>query len=249
MPRGINDYDTAILQRRLWTPAVLRPAAWFDAADQSTITISTGVSEWRDKSGNGRHATQSTGSNQPTLTMNMRGLPGLTFSDHWLDATYSSSDVSIAYAGVQTALSASVYYPVGTGSDQGIAAGGTFVGRPQQSFGLFNGVSGIDTGANVISLDTPYVGSASMSSTARRVRVSGGVEATDGNSQSVSTLRIGKRANNEWPYVGTISEIVIASSYIGIRERNLVEGYLSHKWAIRLAADHPFANRPPLIGD
>jgi hypothetical protein len=28
-----------------------------------------------------------------------------------------------------------------------------------------------------------------------------------------------------------------------------VEGYLSWKWGIRLAADHPYANRPPLIGD
>jgi hypothetical protein len=38
---------------------------WYDAADASTITVSTGVSEWRDKSGNARHLSQATGANQP----------------------------------------------------------------------------------------------------------------------------------------------------------------------------------------
>jgi len=40
-------------------------AAWYDAQVASSVTIETGVSEWRDLSGNGRHATQTTGNNQP----------------------------------------------------------------------------------------------------------------------------------------------------------------------------------------
>jgi len=44
-------------------------AAWFDAADASSVTISTGVSQWNDKSGNGRNATQGTGNNQPAYTI------------------------------------------------------------------------------------------------------------------------------------------------------------------------------------
>jgi len=40
-------------------------AAWYDAADSTTLTLATGVSQWSDKSGNGRNLTQSTGNNQP----------------------------------------------------------------------------------------------------------------------------------------------------------------------------------------
>lgn len=43
-------------------------AAWYDAADASTLTIATGVSQWADKSGNGRTLRQSTGNNQPLST-------------------------------------------------------------------------------------------------------------------------------------------------------------------------------------
>lgn len=51
----------------LWTPANdSLTGLWFDASDASTITVSTGVSEWRDKSGNARHLSQATGANQPT---------------------------------------------------------------------------------------------------------------------------------------------------------------------------------------
>ena len=40
-------------------------AAWYDAADATTLTIATGVSAWADKSGNGRTLRQATGNNQP----------------------------------------------------------------------------------------------------------------------------------------------------------------------------------------
>lgn len=40
-------------------------AAWYDAADSATLTVSTGVSAWADKSGNGRTLGQTTGNNQP----------------------------------------------------------------------------------------------------------------------------------------------------------------------------------------
>jgi hypothetical protein len=54
----------------LWTPAEITTALWLDAADSSTLfdAVSGGslvaadgaIARWEDKSGNGRHATQST---------------------------------------------------------------------------------------------------------------------------------------------------------------------------------------------
>lgn len=55
---------------------------WFDAADASTISIATGVSQWNDKSNNKFNATQGTAGNQPTYTIGgMNGHNVLTFSN------------------------------------------------------------------------------------------------------------------------------------------------------------------------
>lgn len=65
-------------------PAAFSPASipnlalWLDAADASTITLdgSNNVSEWRDKSGNARHVSQSTALNRPSyVTGVLNGLP------------------------------------------------------------------------------------------------------------------------------------------------------------------------------
>ncbi|MFM6311372.1 MAG: hypothetical protein ACKPGB_24525 [Dolichospermum sp.] len=45
-----------------WTPKQIPTVMWFDAADSSKITT---VSQWNDKSGNGRHLSQTTAENQP----------------------------------------------------------------------------------------------------------------------------------------------------------------------------------------
>ena len=58
-------------------------AAWYDAADSASITLDSGrVSQWSDKSGNARHATNTTsGSTQPSYTTAGRnGLNVLTFA-------------------------------------------------------------------------------------------------------------------------------------------------------------------------
>src|SRR6476659_830650 len=85
MPRGTSLYDQARLAGRLWTPAIHRGGAlafWLDAADLSTIVTGTGVSQWTDKGGCGRHATQATGSAQPTYSpTGFDGIrPGLSFN-------------------------------------------------------------------------------------------------------------------------------------------------------------------------
>jgi hypothetical protein len=55
-------------------------AAWFDADDASTFTLSgSAVSEWRDKSGNGYSVSQSTGNNQPARTGTIGGRACIDF--------------------------------------------------------------------------------------------------------------------------------------------------------------------------
>jgi hypothetical protein len=61
-----------------WTPALITTALWLDAADNATVFSDAGttqavagsstVQQWNDKSGNGRHASQSTSANRPDYT-------------------------------------------------------------------------------------------------------------------------------------------------------------------------------------
>lgn len=66
----------------VFTPLSLSPALWLDASDTTTITHTAGlVSQWNDKSGNGRHATQGTALNQPiTNTTTVNGKNAIDFN-------------------------------------------------------------------------------------------------------------------------------------------------------------------------
>jgi hypothetical protein len=56
-------------QKVNWDPSRITTALWLDAADASTVTtVSGAVSQWNDKSGNGRNASQATAGNRPTYT-------------------------------------------------------------------------------------------------------------------------------------------------------------------------------------
>lgn len=62
-PQRVSQPVSAIFN---FTPLSLKPVVWFDAADTSTITASSNaVSQWNDKSGNGRNITQATSAWQP----------------------------------------------------------------------------------------------------------------------------------------------------------------------------------------
>jgi hypothetical protein len=93
MPRGVSPLDEARLQGRLWTPVQLRTDLWLDAADLSTISTATGVSEWRDKSGKARNFTQGIGGTQPTLTPNgLNGRNVLSFNgSQWLTSVNTAA--------------------------------------------------------------------------------------------------------------------------------------------------------------
>jgi hypothetical protein len=74
--------DTSFLwNETVWNPSMISTALWLDAADTSTVTLSSGaVSQWNDKSGNSRHVSQAVAAQQPTW--NATGLnskPILTF--------------------------------------------------------------------------------------------------------------------------------------------------------------------------
>lgn len=113
--------------------------AWYDAADSASITLDAGrVSQWSDKSGNARHATNTTsGSTQPSYTAAGRnGLNVLTFAAASVQRlTVASSTAAFNY--------------LHNGTESYIAAVSVYgtVANPQAVYGLFG--NSLNATANV----------------------------------------------------------------------------------------------------
>lgn len=77
-----NPLGTLLMSSSGFNPLTLSPSLWLDASDSSTITESGGdVSQWDDKSLNGRNVSQGLGGNQPnTGVTTIGGLNTITFN-------------------------------------------------------------------------------------------------------------------------------------------------------------------------
>lgn len=260
MPRGLSDYDSARVQGRLWTPAVLRPDAWLDVSDLSTIQYATGISQIADKSGRGNNVTQSTTGYQPTLLTNrLNGLPVAKF-DGTDDALSFASGFMNAWSSVSF-----IWVMYGAGGDNNANFGPTtfstgieliyvnVISKPT----LWRINNSELVGSNLYSTSNTAPTISSISSDANSSGAwNGGAAVSMTSSAGISPLNyngvynIGKyNGNSGYAADMAFGEWLIFNSFLSQRDRQMSEGYLSWKWAIPLAADHPFANRPPLIGD
>lgn len=282
MPRGVGLnwlYDEARLQGRLWTPHVLKSSLsfWQDCADQSTITIVTGVSEWRDKSGNNRHFTQATGANQPSYSgTGFLGLPGITFDGindnlrltgisgqitnqthgvYWVFCRISSNALGAGYN-----PTISVFPSNGT-SDLGalhyikqsnnLGASYPYYNAPGNvSYDLTSGT----TYNNGIGYVMSFQANAPTGATAWSVHRNGTLEDSTGGIGTPNTSNDGyvlAHQINAVRYLNCVFAEVLMVQNTNARIRQIVEGYLAWKWGLQssLIPTHPYINRPPLIGD
>lgn len=247
MPRGLNPYDEAgFVQRRLWTPNLLRPALWFDAADLSTLTLVSGdASEWRDKSGNERHVSQATAARRPTYAelglngrptldwgsaINNKGFQNLSVSNfnptrYFIVADYDGADPFNEYAGLVThTFNLSTDLIITSNTSTTWLAGSYFHnGNP------------VASSAALPTINSPFVLASNFAQSTNRTNL------FIGNDRFVTNLTRGWR--------GKISEVFALDYVPSVAQRQVAEGYLAWKWGIRLDARHPFVNRPPLIGD
>jgi len=248
-----------------WAPEDLGSslALWLDADDASTLTLSgSNVTEWRDKSGGGKHVAQGSASQQPTTTT-FNGRTSLSFdgtNDLLENATVGITSGS--YSG-----SFNVFY-VATRS--GVA--GTLLSERS------GGVVAISQwanlwGPNYLSSDgTNLWSNHTISSTVFdqlsssgglvvHVHVSGSRDQLwlNGASRTVDSgtansitgpagFRIGARElsyGQNWH--GKISEVMVTTSSLDSNTRQSIEGYLAHKWGLTgsLPADHPYKASAP----
>jgi hypothetical protein len=289
MPRGVSPLDEARLQGRLWTPDQLRTALWLDAADLSTISVATGASTWRDKSGNQRHFTQGAGGTQPTLTPNgLNGLNVLSFNgSQWLTSVNTAATWNVLHNANGSSIFAvwkagnisdpnAIYGLMGTNAATS-ANIGTYIAYddrasvPANNRVLAQVSGGGSTSLSAASADglmpanTPvilsHIADPGNGTGVNRSFVRVNKTLSQANAATTTTapsasnasfaLQIGALGNNTLPLIGYVAEIIILASIASSRVRQQIDGYLAWKWALReaLTAGHPFANRPPLIGD
>ena len=234
-----------------WTPAALGNslAMWLDAADALTIIQSGGaVSQWSDKSGNGRHALPATVANQPTtglVTINGRNTIDFDGSTDRMDIdNLAVNNLHTIYA---------VGYTVNSSGYRDLLRGK--IVNEDLHFGQLNGSFSSFYGNNSswadISANSPN--RTSTSASIFGIVANGAGIATpyhNGTAQSnknctmagtTTGFSIGSVAgNNFWD--GPIAEIVVAPTALSTADRQKIEGYLAHKWGLtaNLPSGHPY---------
>ncbi|MFM6881720.1 MAG: hypothetical protein ACKPKK_13905, partial [Dolichospermum sp.] len=231
-----------VLGRKLRTPAQISTDLWLDAADSSTIILNgSTVSQWNDKSGNGRNAIQATAANQPAYTANgLNGKPVLTFdgiNDFLVSSTgtYGPNVSIFAVARQDGGSSYQRIVNIGNGLDH-FGFFGSFNGNFATFFG--NGSQWNDTTANSPSIAvtsarvlgvvnptsgsvaTPYVDGIAQNTKTGTMGISNGVDI--GAIQSPNTQF----------WFGIVAEIIIVNSAVTTTVRQLIEGYLAWKWEL-----------------
>jgi hypothetical protein len=272
MPRGLNPYDEAQLQRRLWTPDLLvaqsNLSVWFDANDTGTITIATGVSSWRNKSRNGNNATQGTASLQPAFSRtSFFGRPGITTDgvddNMTFAATFGVGNTTHAvYILCSTTGTGSGdgYRPIlGVQPVNGTSDAGTLIYRNisggYASYPYYNNPSPFffDSGPS-FPINTPLILGFQSAGSGWGVYENSTLRGTTNGiaspSSTVGGYRLGAQ-NNPARHTQVMYAEIIGVAVATTQTRLVVEGYMAHKWGMnaRLPATHPFRNDPPLIGD
>jgi len=243
-----------------WTPAALETTeAWFDADAEYTIDdVAGAVGEWRDRSGNGNHVTQSTANSKPsTGSGSIAGRNVLTF-DSSAPGEYMNTAGALGMFdkgmifyvfepdGVRTTFS-----PIDSRSPDDVKehyerydsfSGNTFTCH-FQSARLNNIAMGVQsTGVQMLG----WLSDATRPQ--RYGRYNGDVK---WNTTAAFTFedninRVGSAFSATY-YGGKLAEVIVVSDFdVAIAEK--IEGYLAWKWGLvaNLPATHPYKSAPPL---
>jgi hypothetical protein len=218
---------------------------WLDAADATTFTLSgSNVTQWRDKSGNGNHATTATGtlarsSNSVVFTGSQAmttTLSSVMTTQTIFVVASANSNAFMDLLGVNSAtMTTGIQYLIGTNYTQRVTRyGGTMIfdvgGTVSQNANFLYGATYTSGGDSVLYLNGSQTRTTSSSPT-----ISG----------SGATVLIGAYSDGTYGelYVGTMSEIVIYNQVLSTAQRQQVEGYLAWKWGLQAnlpTSTHPY---------
>ena len=227
---------SARLPSAAWTPAELGAslALWLDADDASTITLNGGnVSQWSDKSGNARHATQASASAQPAyVAAGLNGKPIVSF-----DGT--SDFLSVEQFNVIT-----VFLVGNRGSNTGPQISGA---APSNFIPVWNVNGGGLSYRSVTTANSRGVSlggaAASFAFGCVQLDIDGGRIIMNGNGGATSIFAeaitsadgrlntLGRDFGGAEQFSnGSIPEVFALSTLPSVEDRQKLEGYLAWKW-------------------
>jgi hypothetical protein len=241
----------------LWTPAEITTALWLDAADSGTITLVSGaVSEWRDKSGNARHASQATAGARPTIQ---------AAAQNGLDFIRFTTDHQLNLAHVPQVTKQSVFLfgdtsSVGTGdrifldrSSAGVSNMGAYFGRSGRDRRPDLFWNNAATASWPVAVQRKAIWrwnyeTGSPATTRMQVDAGTPVVATVTASELTNWDKINSNTVQQSAF--DAYEIIIVNDATQ-DEIDLVHGYGAHKWGLAslLPADHPYKDAAPMLPD
>lgn len=236
----------------LWTPAEITTPAWFDADDASTITESGGlVSQWNDKTGNGKNLTSS-GTNQPTLNTadsEYANLDTISFADN----ANAALQEWLASNGTDTWLWYEVFM-VGHSPDMSNSSRPTVFGdlaKTGEGYVVqFDNDTPQDPTPEGWVGGTFYVNGKTTSAAADAALANSPCiirkYATLGTANKILIGSDRKVANRGW--TGKVAEVLVVTAPSAADVRK-IEGYLAWKWGLQglLPAAHQYKSAPPRI--
>jgi hypothetical protein len=240
-------------------PRLLRPLAaggfnpsriaglqlWLDAADSSTITTDTGVSEWRDKSATKSKWAQTTGNEQPatgTQTMNGKNVLAFDGSNDSLSASAPlNTSMPLSFFIVQRIVAKSAFgmsYTTGGANDNfNIRQIGDGTGKMTVTAGggifLGDGATGDRQGQNdIFVLSFPSGAGTAGAAYLNGSQLSQGAGADNTRKPILTgTHYIGRRSDGFYSNF-RVAEIIAYSTLLTDTQRKSVESYLGKKWGI-----------------
>jgi uncharacterized repeat protein (TIGR02543 family) len=250
-----------------WSPQRMISAAWFDAADSTTLTPNVGnVSLWKDKSGNQNHASQATSTRRPASgSTSIGGVNAVAFDpskDQHLSAPHHASINLDASGGANLFVVLNYTGYVNRGSFiNSIVSKGTLL-TAGDSYGIRisdNNRPAFKGGDNFLSTPAQSFNSQNLLYTATRddttrtattwINGLSWVSTTDTaiSSNNTSPLILGGEATTARCADVRLGEFLIFPGVINAGTRQTIEGYLAHKWALasNLPTTHPYKVSPP----
>jgi hypothetical protein len=218
---------------------------WLDAADVTSVILSgSNVTQWRDKSGNGRHATPSgTG---PIYTNNLlNGFPAPVFNNSVLTTpSYTLSPtnrITVFVLSRQTGF-------IGSGNSDFFLASADY-----NYFDLFNGPFAQSAKVNMNGIEF-FLQNSSISGTnmitcvqSDGTTITGFLQGTQRVTTALGSIVYSLNNTSGWTigagnYIGPIFEVIVYNTNITASQRQQVEGYLAWKWGLvsSLPSSHPY---------
>ena len=229
-----------------FSPLQLSPALWLDASDATTLYDATvggnfvaadgTVARWEDKSGNARHATQTTLANRPlrkTAIQNGKDAVRFDGSNDWmLNSEFVGTSNITIFAVVKANSKPCVFIDSNSAVQHALYRGGNTDLNDKFAFGA----GGVSTEASISDSINVVLLTVIRNSNISTIRKNG----IDGLSANVGTnilsgYRIGDiRAQvvNGYQLNGDIFEILIFPTALSNAERQSVETYLNTKWSV-----------------